>query len=355
MIYVLLLLSVFVFYPLCTYNYKSIGNKWMFSEENQKKNYCLLTALFMIVIIGCRSVNVGIDTLSYADIFSNVNFWGLKNSLNTMDIEQGYIVLQYFLGRIGGVKLLLIVEACVLILPFTIIVYKYSRMLWFSFFIFITFDTFIFSLSGIRQSLAIGCTMVAFLFIKRDNLVGFLLSALLAISFHMTAIFFLPAYWLNKMELSRKNIIIFIIGIIGVFLFSDSIFQFLNSNARLEYNYIETGGTLMFVFQMITLCIGIFYRKALLQEDKNNKFFFYALFVTIAFFPLTRTNPTLFRMTYYYSAYMTLFIPNMFSVIKDKGIRWLLISVYIVIFLYYFIFKTNLVDIQVLPYYFFWQ
>ena len=72
----------------------------------------------------------------------------------------------------------------------------------------------IYDINGIRQGMALGITLYSIKYIEARKLKYFLLLILVAIGFHYSSIFFLPAYWLYNYKLTTSKAVIGIVVVI---------------------------------------------------------------------------------------------------------------------------------------------
>jgi hypothetical protein len=324
--------------------------------ENQRYSYFYVISLVLMAISGLRSNAVGIDTIMYEELFNYSKLLTLKEDLASTIMEHGYVIFEHIIGSVfGNYQWFLIIIAIITIIPVTIIIYKYSAKPWMSYFLFITFAYFPFFMTAIRQSIAIGITLIAFLFVKKKKLILFLLSIGLASTFHITSIIFLPVYWIDKFKLNQKNITGAVMCIIGGFVFKQPLFQFLNKYARQSYGNLEAGGQRMYIFMLLSIILGCIYYKNLKEQNENNKTFFYMIIVSAVIWPIMSVNPALARLYYYYSIYSIIYIPNLIVSIKDKGVKLIVTGGYLLVGGYYLIMQVILSSNNYYPYYFFWK
>ena len=76
---------------------------------------------------------------------------------------------------------------------FSILIYKYSNSVWMSVFLFYSLGYFGASMNTIRQCIAMTIIFLAYHFILENKIKLFLISVILATTFHKTAIVFLVA------------------------------------------------------------------------------------------------------------------------------------------------------------------
>lgn len=352
LIYSSLILLVLFFYPL-------VGKKYFIQNGLKiKKNnniYIIVVSLVLVLVLGLRGLTVGIDTINYYNLFTYVKNMELNQLFVGISFEYGYRMLQYVIGlAFNEYQFLLICVASFYILVVSHHIYKYSKNPNLSYILFILYGFYTFAFSTTRQTIAIAFIMIAYEFIDKRQLLRFLSFVLIAASFHITALIFIPSYWITKFKFNKFTISLFAIITLLMLYFRPVIVLFLNSIARNEYTYIETGGNLLFLFMVISVFLGIVYQKKFLIEDNNNKLLFYMLCMSILIMPITKFHPAMMRLTYYYFIFMIIYIPNLVSVIKDPIIRIVGYTGYVFIGLFYF--YTNVIPSARLGnYLFFWQ
>lgn len=355
MIYAFIIINIIILYPLLhikKFDNALAYNKPVFSGHN--KIYFYINAFFLIFVIAMRDLSIGIDTWNYYNVFYGIKDTQLGTLFKIYQAERGYVLYQYILGKFGGeFRTLLILEAALFIGVISVVIYKYSDIPWLSFYLFVTFGFFTFSMSTIRQTIALSFTLISFLYIKKKKFFWYLLFIGLALTFHLSAAIFLPAYWLDKLKLNKRNIVLAALVLAITYIFRDIIFAFINNYVRIEYEYMRTGGIMWGIFLILSLIIALNFKKNILKNDKNNVFFYYMMIMAIILLPICKVNPVLFRLAFYYSIFIIIFIPNMLFAIKDKYLKILGILAYLITGLYYFLSGIITPVSQLLPYRFY--
>lgn len=304
-------------------------------------------------MLSLRNISVGIDTIGYYNSFNNIKLVSLSQALD-VEIEHGYILIQYLIGRVfGEFQFLLVTVALLFITVVSYLVYKHSNNPMLSYTFFIIYGFYTFAMSGTRQTMAIALIMIAFHFVINKNLIKFLFFLLLATTFHITAIIFLPAYWFSKFKFNKKTILTFILLAVIIILQKNIIIDFLVSNARIEYTLQETGGEKLYFFIVFTVLLGIVYRKKLEEKSKNNKYFFYMMMASMLILPITQFHPVLFRLLNYYFIFMIIYIPNLLYAIDNKVLRVTGIFGYVITGFIFF--RQTITVSRLEDYLFFWQ
>ena len=268
----------------------------------EKKLYFVLITVVFILIAGFRKRNIGIDTTIYYQWFQSFKHisWSRLN-LNLL-LEPAYQILNWLIANVlgGDFQALLIIEAVVAIVPVSILIYRHSDNPPMSYFFYLAFGFFTFALSGIRQSMAIGFTIIAFLQISKKKPLKFLLFVFIAMLFHQTAIIVFPMYWLRYFKIDVKNTFLFFVMGIVMYIFRAPILAFLNENSKNYYYAMETGGGLQYVFILLMLVSALFMTEQFTKKNSVNSIVFFLVATTAAIFWVLKVNPALFRLYFYF-------------------------------------------------------
>ena len=109
------------------------------------------------------------------------------------------IFFSYFYTKYSNdPQLLIFTTALITNVLIVITLYKYSRMIELSLFVFIASGMYTVSMNGIRQSLAAAIIFAATKYILDGNFKKFLLVILLASTIHQTALIFIPIYFIVR-------------------------------------------------------------------------------------------------------------------------------------------------------------
>jgi hypothetical protein len=319
------------------------------------KLYSFIAAVMLIAVAGLRGLSVGIDTVQYANTYEGVKLLDFSELFVGVEVEHGYRLFQYIIEQLfGDFQFLLIFVAILYVGIVSQLIYKYSDSPLMSYILFIGFGFFTFGMSGIRQTIAMAMIVMAFNYMVKKKLGGFLFSILLASSFHVTALIFLPSYWFTKLKLNKKAIFLFIVVALALVGLQNEIREILMSYAKNEYDEIETGGYGMYFFIVFSVVLGIVYRQPFIKKHDYNQYFFYMLVATAMIMPVAQFNPAVMRLWLYYFLFMIIYIPNVLSAINNRIIRLIGISCYTLTAILWFF--TEVIRVSELEnYQFFWQ
>lgn len=350
-LYIIVIIIVVMLYPITKKKKITLSNN---KRMDLRNIYIFIISSILIMMLGFRDVSVGRDTYFYSQIFNNIKGQNLHQVLN-VEIERGFRLFQYMTAMIfKEFQFVQIIVAILYISVVSFFIKKHSYNPLISYLLFITYGFFSFAMSTTRQTIAIAFTMIAYHYVIERKPLRFLLVVFLASSFHITALIFLPCYWLGRFRFNKKTILLFLsIGVL-IISFRSELINVLNAYSRIEYTSIETGGNRLYILILVSILIGIIYRKPLLNRDESNKYFFYMMITTAIIMPITQFHPAVLRLNLYFFIFMIIYIPNLLYAINNKMIRFIGISGYIIVGVIVFftqtIYETNLIE-----YSFFWQ
>lgn len=371
--YILLLLFIGVGF-LLKGNVK-IGKEGL--TKTGRKMYLLVTFSIMFFLSAFKSLDVGVDTKHYFEIFD----W-IKNSNVLGRYEPGFFYLSKFLGnKVGNFQSLIIVSSMVMFIPFAIYIYFESKDVVFSTLIFylvyfISFNTMM------RQGMAMGISMIALLCYKRKHYLISIILVIIAISFHYSAIILVIIPFVSYMKYNFKNLIYCIIFAIIVARFNliDILFGFFNIDSM----YLENAGAggadalLQTLISIVTVCCfywsgsrkkiesaqdrfmlePVYENSKIRLENKNNyRIEMWAIFLYVIFYILTITFPVASRFSSYFAFGFLVALPNKLSNEKNGNIKFivycLILSAYVIYQTLVFIFRPAWGG--VFPYSFCWE
>lgn len=279
-------------------------------------SFFFLTYLFLLCM---RDFSVGVDTRGYVRIFEYTRNLDWKTAFLFGTDEIGFKIFRMVVQWFGGARLYISLAAVLAVIP---VMQLYKReaegaMICISFFLIsLLFEMFF---SGLRQSIAIGLSVPAYYFVKDKKKIPFLLTVMLACSFHKSAVILLLLYPIYHVNITKKWMwgIVPLIGFVMLRrdLLMDLIFQLAGDEYSYKYSYL-TGSSGQMGLMILFLLISV-YCYVILDENIAGKeeiglrnILLLATFIHL-FTPL---NPTISRINYYF----ILFIPVTVSRINNR-------------------------------------
>lgn len=302
-----------------------------------KTNYFLVVTFMQLLSISALRYNIGIDFSNYRSTFNLVSRTSNFNELISLSqgsgMEIGYIYLNKLVSLGTAESQWIFVVTSFVILYFVFITVKNnSSITWLSIYMFAV-ESYIASLNIQRQFIAVGICFYSYKFIKKREFIKFLILSLVASLFHRSALIFLPLYFILNIKLNIKNIILvlltgvvfnimfeFIISIIQVFFYSNYVgFAF----------GVKRGNINNVIIASIYFVIAMYYKKPLLERDKNNTILINLSFINLFLSIMSLNLWIITRLMPFTSIFLILLVPEIVSCVKDRHIRVIMLLFFI--------------------------
>lgn len=340
-----------------------------------RKQYIVIMAVLHSLLSGLRHPYLTGDMRTYC-----YNYWHIaENGWFSEEVFQegknfGFNWLMKIFSTLsdGEFQVFLVAVAIFIEVVVAYLIYKYSPLPWLSFLVWNCMGFYSFGFSAIKQSIAMGLIMIAFVGIMEERPKQFALFSILAVFIHKPAFIFIPAYYLSKRKFTLQTLLIYICGAIVVFINKNQIVK-LMEEFYYEEDIIGDSADLGGRFFLILL----FIIAGFALKGFNGKYFSKVanLIVIAAVLQMFSGFDNIFtRLTDYYLQFLIIFIPLSFADYKDEkligvreGIRldippkqMFLIIIFLVVFLIWFYHKYYIgVDIIIYDdytnYRFFWE
>lgn len=287
-----------------------------------KKWYVIFMAALHTFVCGWRYMYLTGDLRKYAWGYYTITDSGWFSE----DVLQGgrnfgFFWLQKLFAHLtdGDFQVFLVFIAVVTELAVAVIIYRYAPRPWLSYLLWNCFGFYVFGFSAIKQALAMGVLMLAFVGIMEEKPRKFLIYTLLAGCIHTPALIFLPAYWIAKNRLSGKKILFYGIAAALIFAFRNPIVTFIS-----QFYYDETdfavndhlGGRFMMIAAL--LLAGLILRGF---RGKNFSRLFNLMTAAAVLQMFAGFDNVFSRLTDYYFQFMILYLPMMFYPELDEPLK----------------------------------
>ncbi len=338
-------------------------------KQNLEKKFFIFIAIYMIALCGLRSYSalhhIGIDTHAYYLSYLSKQHFSLHNILTSDFNDKGYVILQRIFGKLDlKFWMLLLFNAIIYVGSVTWYIYKFSKNKWLSLFIFLAMGLYTFAFSAVRQSIAMGFCLIAFLLSNKisgwKSFLLFVFFTFIASTIHASAVIFFPMYFLQKLE--YKTITVWLLlGVSALTMLFKTQFANLILTLAAEasdkyegYEILEgsNAGILLYLLILAFIVLKLLEPGQKLSTKKDSSIYF--LLFMLILFPATQTGGAMMRIYYYYYIFIVVYIPNALANIRDYKIRFLA-YLFINAFLLYFYLSGDPQQLMLSPYYFFWQ
>ena len=343
--------------------------------EKDRKQYIVTMAVLHSLLSGLRHQYLTGDMQSYC-----YKYWRtLNEGWFSDEIFQGgrnfgfNWILKFFSTLSDGeFQVFLIASAIFIEVVVAYLIYKYSPLPWLSFLVWNCMGFYVFGFSAIKQSIAMGLIMIAFVGIMEERPKLFALFTLLASFVHAPALIFLPAYFLSKQKFNLRTLIIYSCGAVAVFINRNQIVR-LMQDFYYEEEIIGSNSDLGGRF----ILIALFIIAGFALRGFNGKYFSKVanLIVAAAVLQMFSGFDNVFtRLTDYYLQFLIIFIPLSFADYKDERLAGvsegtsldippklkLIVTMFLVVFLIWFYNRCYIdIDINIYDdytnYRFFWE
>ncbi|MEW8992882.1 EpsG family protein [Clostridium sp.] len=340
-------------------------NKKIRYNKKKKLLYAFIAGGFLFLVMGLRSPVVGADTNQYLYrynyIIYNMNMEIFKNS------EWGFELFNSLFRGLGfNNQGYILVTSFIISLSISLFFYKYSKNIFISFFLHLTIGMFTMSMSGIRQTLAICFILLAFNYMMKKKFVKFLISVLLAYTFHNSAIVFLPIYLLRNIRVNKKNGIILLLMTTSMLVLRKLVVPIMEKFSPQKYidrygltSDVHYVNPLLIVIAIAIPATCLFFWSRTEELEKNERELFYMLFilscVNVLVNILSLNSNMIGRLSFYFITFNVVLIPNIISLIKNKKLRTIAIFLCLVLPLIQFVISTPGGTLHIDQYRFFWQ
>ena len=301
----------------------------------------LLVIIILSLLAGMRTINIGDDTKGYVqivyDMASQQNGYAnfIKSLVVNSNIEFLYATINYIVCYF---KFPINVLYFIFELIPLIFIYKAcydnkdengNYILYFICFMFLFFNK---SLNMCRQTISIAILIYAYKYALNRKFFKYSFFGLIAMGFHITAIIFIPTYFLSKIisnsKREIKRVFIVIILLLMTLKYQD-ILNFIVLNLKMidtKYLYYSSSSlgignvpllefVFVILFGLMSICL---YFKQKNTISTKEKMYIYFLIITPIIYSLGIIGNFAFRFSYYFYYYIIFVIPLFKNSIRNN-------------------------------------
>lgn len=319
-----------------------------YEDKEQELRFLVLpTFFFFLITAGFRTSSVGGDLGTYISIFesNNIQLPDLSHLFSSR-FEIGYLLFNIFLRNFSDqYPFLLFVFAFMTLFSWFFVISKNSKNAYISFIIyFSSLGMFFYSLSNIRQGLAIAVSFLGIHYLLRNKKILATVFILLAPLFHISGIVCLLYFPFKKIY--KGIFLVFLI----IFPFTKQLAMVFISLFPQYTSYLATSWFLesnKWAPILLTILYGLVFiiGEMVMKKQplsKSEQYIRTLFFVYLLLTMMSLQTALLERFAYYFSPIVTLYIPMVLYKIEEKKLRWIL---------FYFILLAYFLNFLVLVYY----
>ena len=352
--YLLLAACPFVVAPIVNTYYKSS----IIKNDKAKKTFLFWCGLALFLMISLRHYSVGsTDSMNYYNNWlemQRISFGQLKNQLINSEMEPGYLTVVWALSKVfRDAQFLFVFTGGFFSFSVCRFIYKNSEDPTLSFVMYITLSLFTFMIQALRQAIAMCICLFAIEFCKKRKIIPFILLVLLAMSFHTSAIAFIPVYFLGLIPLKMSTYAAAFAVSGALLAFSGPLINYANEWYGSEYyRVVDSGGFIALAVYILILLVAFLYQDKC-RDKKLFDFFFLLTFFGATVYSMRYIGGLIAgRMSNYYMFGQVILLPNIIGRME----RQTKIIVYMItLALCILLFAYRLSTSDLIPFMFYWQ
>lgn len=292
----------------------------------------------LVLVSGLRDT-IG-DTHAYMQSYVNGDH-SLQNIDYTGDF--GFNIFQSLLFSISeDPQLLIFTTALITNALIVLTLYKYSRVIEISLYVYITSGMYIVSMNGIRQFLAAAIIFSVTKYILNGDWKKYLLVVLIASTFHKTALILIPIYFIVRRKAWTKDtLILLFVGVIitaGFNQFYDLLFTVIGDSQYSNYENYSDGGSsvLRVVVNSVPLVIAYMGRDKLRNMWPKSDYIVNLSLLGTLFLIIATQNWIFARFNIYFGLYNLILISWIFKLYSKQNSRLIYFTLIVCYFLYFY-------------------
>ena len=328
-------------------------------SKKERNRYLLICMLTFLACLGLRHLVCFMDTIGYVKRFEQLSSMSIYSVAISMEKDTFFYILSKIINQYisSNYSVWLFINGMIYVSALYLLLKKYSEDILVSLIVFGVLGFAYFAMTGMRQNLAMACTMTALYFLLEKKKILFLLFVLIATLFHKTSGIFVCLYFADMIPVNRKSLCFYtMIGLISIFsvqIIMKNVIE-LNIDQRFEwYQTNQQGLNKSGLMQQLIFLGSSLYMIGFKIETRTNRIFVVMSIIGITLQAMSYAIAEMFRLSMYFSIVYILFFANSLkyyvSRFSKSNIRFLAI----IVLSLYFVTSKNTGFLK--DYYFFWQ
>ncbi|GAB6455717.1 biofilm exopolysaccharide biosynthesis protein EpsG [Bacillus luti] len=297
----------------------------------------LMAALSLILVSGLRT-NIG-DTYFYMHAY-NVTEFNWEHIQNNKD--KGFYIFQMILkGYTDDPQAMVFITALITNLLIVLTLYKYSRLVEISLYVYITSGMYLVSMNGIRQYLAAAIIFAATKYIFDGNWKMYILIVLIASTFHQSALVLIPLYFLIRRKawsgITFLLLFLAVLIVIGFNQFTEMLFKAIEDTQYGQYKEFHEGGAniLRVAVDSVPLILAYIGRDRLREVFPKCDYIVNMALLGTVFMFISTQNWIFARFSIYFGLYQLILIAWVIKLFTKKDQKLIYYSILVCYFIYF--------------------
>lgn len=362
-IYIILIVSLLLF----SFTIKTIAanGEWRGKKIDAENVILKFGIIAIFLILALKKYTVGIDIYGYWQQYelSSLVAW---SDVDYVYFEKGYIQLMKLFSKLDvDFKLFMAGVYALLCFSLYLFIKKYSTNVTLSLLTFICYQFFVFSISGVRQTIAMALCMLAYICFDRKKIKYRILAILINVAacyIHKSAIIFFVVYVISLFKSSRIHLSLYVLSLPVSYLLRPTILQFISEQFDTDKtdSVVTLGGAFLFLMAIALLVWFATQNKRSTELDQKNDTFNLSMAARVLLLSIPAniilSGSTFLRATMYLNLFMIPAVPSAINMLPAKQDRLMLncaIGLFVIIVFYVTTLLPN--QLELCPYKFFWQ
>lgn len=327
--------------------------------EKSRRFFCVITAILYFLLAALRSSQVGVDTADYVRMFQRVGSWREAITVSNSNKDPFFGGFLFIIKSICfDYTFLFIIVAGWFTWNVWRFIYKYSRDPLLSVILLLAFNLYQFSLTGMRQTLAMGFIVLACDLIINKKYKTATAVLLLAALFHksaLLALILLPiSFFKKEMNKTRAAFLAFsMLFVFGARSYIARLLILLIQDRDYAIQNDNSGTVMLLVFVVLFSMIVLFINHTSSIEEHSG-YFMYIAAIALFFEIFVPVQAVFFRLAFYFLFAFVILVPNTIETQNDYKTRLIMkMVIYILMSVQYLFFTIG--SSGVVPYTFFWN
>lgn len=323
----------------------------VFTIKPQRLLY-FLSFVPLFLVSGFRYM-IGVDYSHYAWIFEAIN-----ELFQRTHVEPGYELLNrisYFFSH--DYVLIFVLSSAIIILFFSIAIYQGSANPPLSIFLFVTLGYFFYSMNSIRHFMALALFVFAVKYMKQQRFLPFLITILIAASFHKIAFIAIPIYIVFTRKFKISYYIMIFLVLCGMAVFNkqvlDIIFMFIYSEYKNSAFNVYDFSIVNVMLSALATFFAIAYYKPLLKRCKSNIIYINSAIFMLMFYLTCWWIPTPSRIGHFGTILFIFLFPEAIKCEENRKVRmfyYIMLVIFSLAFMLIMLINAQSIDIGLAPY-----
>ncbi|QNG58474.1 EpsG family protein [Bacillus sp. PAMC26568] len=309
-----------------------------FNYVKPNKFFITLVIASLVFVAGLQN-NIG-DTYFYMHSYA-------VNELTWQNIDYagdfGFNIYQMILQSFSTEpQILIFTTALITNLLIVIVLYKYSRIIELSIYVYIASGMFTTSMNGIRQYMAAAIVFTATKYLLNGNFKKYFLVILFASTIHKSALVLLPIYFIVRRE-AWTQVTFALLGfailiVIGFNEFSQILFSAISDSQYGQYSEFEEGGAskIRVLVNAVPVIIAFPGREKLRQLWPKSDYIVNLSIISVIFMVIASQNWIFARFNIYFGLYNLILLSWVVKLFHKKHERVIYYGILVCYFLYFY-------------------